>query len=204
MTHPLTSPYLGRRVLWAYCIYLVLVVLAFGIGFWWLPRGVFLATPITFLGRVAGQPSSLLSQYVATVGFNLLLAFGLGAGLNLQRVRGLPTGYVFLFVQGFISGLIAGTNSFANPVISPYTREGWWLAFRIQHLEMLGYALIIASTVAIGLWDYSDWLPWRARETRLKTWRAIRLTRGEVLGILLGVVVIGLAGFNETMMGEAV
>jgi hypothetical protein len=104
-------------------------------------------------------------------------------------------------VAGIISGLIAGTNSFVVQAISPYTLEGWVIALRIQHLELLGYAVIAASTVGIGIRDYSSWLPWKAKEVEIQNWREIRLSRQEVVGIVTGVFMVLLAGYNETILG---
>ena len=65
-------------------------------------------------------------------------------------------GYVFILAAAIVSGLIAGTNSFTSQVISPYTLEGWLIALRIQHLELLGYTVIVASTIGLGLQDYGS------------------------------------------------
>jgi hypothetical protein len=188
-------------VLWAYLFYAILNLLSFALGYFLLPQGALLNTPYSALSGVAAQQPSAFLQFLSTVGFNLGAAFLLGAGLNLQRVNGFPTGYVFLFVAGIISGLIAGTNSFVVQAISPYTLEGWVIALRIQHLELLGYAVIAASTVGIGIRDYSSWLPWKAKEVKIQNWRGIRLSRQEVVGIVTGVFMVLLAGYNETILG---
>lgn len=157
-------------------------------------------TPWTAFGVMAANPDTLLGQFLATAIFNLGFVLLLGVGLNLQRVNGFPAGYVFVFSAGIISGLIAGTNSFASQAISPYTAEGWLIALRIQHVELLGYTIIVASTISIGLSDYSSWLPWKAKEHRLQGWRDIRLTKQEMVGVLIGVLLILLGAYNETMV----
>ncbi len=195
-----TSTNLVTRVIWAYAIYIGLLLISFAIGYFFLPRGILLNTPWTAFGSMAASPESFIEQFLVTVLFNLGFIFLLGVALNLQRVNGFPTGYVFVFAAGIISGLGAGTNSFVSQVISPYTVEGWLVALRIQHLELLGYTIIVASTISIGLSDYNSWLPWKAKERKIQNWRDIRLTKQEVFGIMIGVVLILIGAYNETAL----
>lgn len=200
MTLRFTHPNLAVRIIWSYVIYIGLVLASFAAGYFLLPRGALVNTPWTAFGVMAAAPGSQFAQFLATVGFNLAFVLVLGVGLNLQRVRGFPAGYVFIFSAGIVSGLIAGTNSFVSQVISPYTVEGWLVALRIQHLELLGYTFIVASTISVGLRDYSSWLPWKAKETRIQGWREIRFARQEIIGIVIGVALILLGAYNETVL----
>lgn len=195
-----TSHNLVARVIWAYAIYIALVLTCFALGYFFLPRGLLLNTPWTAFGELAASPDSFVEQYALTVLFNLGFAFLLGVALNLQRVNGFPTGYVFVFAAGVVSGLLAGTNSFVSQVISPYTLEGWLVALRVQHLELLGYTVVVASTISIGLIDYSSWLPWKAKERRIQRWRDIRLAKQEILGIVVGIALILIGAYNETII----
>lgn len=50
--------------------------------------------------------------------FGLTLLFNLGVSVicviaNLQRVYGMPVGYLVAIILGVTSGLVSGTNSFA-------------------------------------------------------------------------------------------
>ena len=200
MTSHLTSANLVTRVIWAYAIYIVLVLISFVVGYFLLPRGAFINTPWTAFGVMAANPDTFMGQFLATVGFNLGFVFLVGVGLNLQKVNGFPTGYIFVFSAGIISGLIAGTNSFVSQAISPYTIEGWLIALRIQHIELLGYTIIVASTISIGLWDYNSWLPWKAKERKIQGWRDIRLTKQEIAGVFFGVLLILFGAYNETVI----
>jgi len=200
MTLRLTNPNLLTRIAWGYALYLGFVLSSFAIGYFFLPRGALLGTPWTYFGSVAALPTSLVGQLLTTVGFNLVFVLALGVGLNLQRVRGFPTGYIFIFSAAIVSGLTAGTNSFILQIISPYTLEGWLIALRIQHLELLGYTVIIASTISIGLSDFSSWFPWRAKSVKIQEWFEVRFTRQEVMGIVLGVFLVLLAGYNEAAL----
>lgn len=200
LTQRFTQSSILKRVLWAYLFYVVLNLFSFAIGYFLLPEGALLNTPYSALAEVAAQQTGLWLQFLSTVGFNLGFAFLLGVGLNLQRVNSFPTGYVVLFAAGIMSGLFAGTNSFVVQAISPYTLEGWLVALRIRHLELLGYTVIVASTIGVGIRDYSSWLPWKAKETKIQNWCEIRLSRQEVIGIVVGVFLILLAGYNETIL----
>jgi hypothetical protein len=64
----------------------------------------------------------------------------------------------------------------------------------------LGYTFIVASTISVGLRDYSSWLPWKAKETRIQGWRDIRFARLEIIGIVIGVALILLGAYNETVL----
>jgi len=200
MTLRLINPNLLIRIIWGYMIYIVLVLTSFAVGYFLLPRGALINTPWTAFGVMAATPESPFAQFLATIGFNLAFVLLLGVGLNLQRVRGFPAGYIFIFSAGVVSGLIAGTNSFASQIISPYTIEGWLVALRIQHLELLGYTIIVASTISIGLMDYSSWLPWKAKEIKIQSWSDIRFTRNEIIGIVIGIALILKGGYNETFL----
>jgi len=200
MSSRFTSPSLITRIVWTYAIYIGLVLISFATGYFFLPRGALINTPWMAFGVMAASPESIIGQFLATVVFNLGFVFLLGVGLNLQRVNGFPTGYVFVFAAGIISGLIAGTNSFASQVISPYTVEGWLIALRIQHLELLGYTIIVASTISVGLSDYSGWLPWKAKERKIQNWRDIRFTKQEVIGVIIGILLILIGAYNETVI----
>jgi len=201
LTRRLTQPSLARRIAMAYGLYVVLNLASFAVGYFLLPRGALLNTPWTALGGVATMQETPLRQFLATAGFNLAFVLLLGVVLNLQRVRGFPTGYVLVASAGIVSGLIAGTNSFASQVVSPYTLEGWLTALRIQHLELLGYTVLVASTIAVGLREYTSWLPWEAKERVIKTWPEIRLGRQEWLGIAIGIALILFGAYNETVLG---
>ncbi len=200
ITTNFTHPSIVRRIAWSYGLYVMTVCAAFALGYFLLPRGFLLNTPYTFFGVVAAEQAGLFNQFISTLIFNLGFAFFLGALLNFQRVNGFPAGYVFLYSAGVVSGIIAGTNSFANPIISPYTVEGWTVAIRIQHLELLGYATIVAATINLGLRDYSSWLPWKAKEIKIKSLRDIRLTKVEILGVLVGIALIIIAAIQETII----
>ena len=196
----LTQQNVLKRVLWAYGIYVTISLVAFAIGYLLLPEGALRGSAITIWGEVAAQQTSFWLEFLVIIGFNLGIASLIGIVVNLQRVNGLPAGYVFIFVQGILSGIVAGTNSFVSQVISPYTLEGWLVALRIGYLEFLGYVCIVAATIGVGLRDYTSWLPWKAKEIKVKSWRDIRLSRQEIIWLVIGILLILLASYNETVL----
>ena len=196
----LTQQNVLKRVLWAYGIYVTISLVAFAIGYLLLPEGALRGSAITIWGEVAAQQTSFWLEFLVIIGFNLGIASLIGIVVNLQRVNGLPAGYVFIFVQGILSGIVAGTNSFVSQVISPYTLEGWLVALRIGYLEFFGYVCIVAATIGVGLRDYTSWLPWKAKEIKVKSWRDIRLSRQEIIWLVIGILLILLAGHNETVL----
>ena len=196
----LTQQNVLKRVLWAYGIYVTISLVAFAIGYLLLPEGALRGSAITIWGEVAAQQTSFWLEFLVIIGFNLGIASLIGIVVNLQRVNGLPAGYVFIFVQGILSGIVAGTNSFVSQVISPYTLEGWLVALRIGYLEFFGYVCIVAATIGVGLRDYTSWLPWKAKEIKVKSWRDIRLSRQEIIWLVIGILLILLAGYNETVL----
>ena len=200
LAQKLTQRNVLKRVLWAYGINVVLGLVAFAVGYLFLPEGALRESPITIWGAVAAQQTDFWSEFLAIIGFNLGIVSLIGIVVNLQRVNGLPAGYVFIFVQGIIAGIIAGTNSFVSQIISPYTLEGWLVALRIGYLESLGYICIVAATVGVGLRDYTSWLPWRAKESKVKSWRDIRLSRQEIIWLIIGVLLVLVACYNETVL----
>jgi len=176
----------------------MLGLVAFAVGYLLLPEGILRGSLITIWGSVVAQQESFWSRFLATIGFNLGIASLIGIVLNLQRVNGFPTGYLFIFIQAILVGIIAGTNSFVIQVISPYTLEGWLVALRIGYLEFLGFTCIVAATVAVGLRDYPSWLSWKA--SKIKSWRDIRFSRQETIWLVIGILLVLLAGYNETML----
>ena len=199
LAQKLTQQNVLKRVLWAYGINVVLGLVAFAVGYLFLTEGALRGSVITIWGEAAAQQTTFWSAFVATIGFNIGIA-SLGIVVNLQRVNGLPAGYAFIFLQGILAGIIAGTNSFVSQVISPYALEGWLVALRIGYLESLGYVCIVAATVGLGLRDYTSWLPWRAKESKVKSCRDIRLYRQEIIWLVIGGLLLLVASYNETVL----
>jgi len=123
--------------------------------------------------------------------------------LNFNQVRGFFVGYLIPITLGVVGGLIPGTNSFAASDLSAYSaREGLAIALSIGGLEMLGYVLIVASTVRYGVYQYKSWWRWGGEwsPTKVMRLRDVRLTRQETLGLLVGILLLIVAACRETAM----
>lgn len=197
----LTQQNVLKRILWAYFVlYLIPTLLAFAAGYFLLPegflRGSISSTPAEFVAQQTG----FWPVFLSTLGFNLGIVLSIGIVTNTQRVRGFPCGYIYVLVQSIIVGIVAGTNSFVLQIISPYTLEGWLVAIRIGHLEFLGYTAIIASTIGVVLEEYDSW-KWKPDRTR--SWRNIKLSRQEILGLVIGIILVIIAGYNETIFASS-
>lgn len=112
-----------------------------------------------------------------------------------------------LFSLGIISGLISGTNSFAASDLRQYNAwDGTALGIGIGGVEMLAYILIIAATVSLGVYQYRSWWCWGGewKPTKVMSLRAVRLSRAEMLCLLMGILLLLVAAYRETVMATSV
>lgn len=203
LTQKLTEQNVMKRILWAYLIlYLVPTLTAFAAGYFFLPEGFLRGGSSTTPAEIVAQQIGFWPQFLSTIGFNLGLILLFGTVLNTLRLLGLPGGYIYIFVQAIMGGIIAGTNSFVVQVISPYTLEGWLVALRIGHLEFLGFTCIVASTIGVVLQEHNSlrW-SWKLdKSDKSRSWRDIRLSRQEIIGVIIGITLVIVASYNETVL----
>ncbi len=199
LAQKLVQPNILKRTFWAYMIfYLVPTLSAFAIGYFFLPEGFLRGGPLPTPSEFVAQQEGFWSQFLGTIGFNLGFIFLIGIGCNTQRVRKFPLGYLYILIQAIMMGIVAGTNSFVVQAISPYTLEGWLVALRIGHLEFLGYTCIVASTIGVVLQEYDSWRQWKPSTTR--SLRDIQFSRQEIIGLIIGIILVIIAGYNETAL----
>jgi hypothetical protein len=67
-------------------------------------------------------------------------------------------------------------------------------------MEMLGYVMVVASTVRLELYRYESWWRWKQAVAKVKSLLEIRLTRLDLLVLLIGVLLIVIGGYRETCM----
>jgi len=199
LTQKLTQENVFKRVLWAYGIHLALLFAFFVIGYLFLPEGILKGSPTTFFAKEITKQKNFFPHMGQTFLTNLGLCFFVGVGLNFIRIRRFPLGYFVVIATGIFGGLIAGTNSFLGG-ISTYTLEGWLIALRIGFLEMLGYACIIATTVSFGLYQYQSWWRWEGKPTKVTNFHDIRLSRQEWIVLIVGILLLIIAAYNETVV----
>ncbi|KPL18129.1 MAG: hypothetical protein AMJ93_14190, partial [Anaerolineae bacterium SM23_84] len=77
-------------------------------------------------------------------------------------------------------------------------RDGIALGLSIGGAEMLVYVLIIASTVKLGVYQYRSLVDWKP--VKAMSLRDVRLTRQEVMCLTVGLLLLVLAAYRETVM----
>lgn len=192
-----------KRILWLYGLHTILHNVAFLVGYYLLPEGFMRGSPQVAIAGVVAAQQTFWQEMGLTLLLNLGLVGGLGVVCNLSRVRGFPAGYLIPIVLGVLSGLIVGTNSFAASDLSQYSaRDGMVLGITIGGLEMLGYILIIASTVKLGVYHYRSWWRWSGewRPVKVMKLREVRLSRSEVACLGMGILLVIVAAYRETAM----
>lgn len=199
----LTQQSVFNRILWTYGIYVALNLSAFAFGHLFLPEGILRNSPFTILGKIVEEQQGFWSQFLSTFGFNFGLVILVGVGANILQMKKLPMGYYFIFVQGVLYGLVAGTNSFVVPRPSPYSLDGWLIALQVGYLEFLGYTCIVAATIAIGLRNYHKWFEKESETEKIKNWRKIKFSRQEIIWFAIGVLLLIVAAYNETVLATS-
>ncbi len=195
---------LFKRILLLYGLYSLLSNAFFLVGYYLLPEGFLRGSPqMVPAETVAQQTRFWVVQFGLTLFFNLGITGTLIIILNLNQVKGFPVGYLLPISLGIISGLIPGTNSFVSSDLSRYSvREGMALGLSIGGLEMLGYILIITATVRFGVYQYRSWWRWgnEWKPTKVMNLHDVRLSRQEMLCVVIGVILLVVAAYRETMM----
>lgn len=202
-TQLLTRDSLLKRVLQLYGLFTLVNNAAFLVGYYLLPEGFLRGSPATTSGRIVADQSSFWGQFAMTLLFNIGWMVTLSVVLNFNQVKGFPVGYLLPISTGIITGLILGSNSFVSSNVDQYgAREGLALGTSIGGLETLGYLLIIAATVRLGIYQYKSWWRWGGEwsPTKLMRIRDIRLSEGEWLTIAAGLLLIILGAYRETLM----
>lgn len=190
-----------KRVLMVYGLYTLVNNAAFLTGYYILPEGLLRGSPITTAGEVVASQGSFWGQFAMTLLVNIGWTVVFGVLLNFAQVRGFPLGYILPISIAITTGLILGTNSFVSSNVNQYgAREGLALGTSIGGLETLGYLLVIAATVRLGIYQYKSWWGGEWKPTQLMRIRDIRLSSSEWLTILAGLLLIIVAAYRETLM----
>ena len=63
---------------------------------------------------------------------------------------------------------------------------------------MLAYVLVISATANIGLYQYKNLWQWQGE--KIKNLRDIRLSPSEIFCLCLGILMIVIAAYRETVM----
>jgi len=188
-----------KRILWLYGLHSLLSNIFLLVGYYLLPEGLLRGTPLTYAGEIAGKPEGFWAKFGLTLLFNLGLMAVVGVGANLQQVKGFPAGYFIPIILGIVGGLITGTNSYVADDLSRYSAlDGMALGLSIGGVEMLAYVIIIASTIKLGIYQYRSLVDWNP--TKVMNLRDVRLSKQETLCLAVGVLLMILAAYRETVM----
>lgn len=189
-----------KRILWLYGLFTLLSNASFLVGYYLLPEGFMRGSPMMATGEVVASAVSFWPQFGLTLLINVGLITIIGVGTNLQQVRNFHAGYIVPIILGINGGLIVGTNSFLMSDLSHYNvRDGMALGISIGELEMLAYIITIAATVKFGIYQYRNLLDWKP--TKLKRLRDVRLSRQEILCLIIAMLLLIIAAYRETAMG---
>lgn len=188
-----------KRVLWLYGLYSLLNIVSFLSGYYLLPEGFMRGSPYSAIGSFVASATSFWREFGLTLLFNLGTVIVVCILTNLQQLKGIPIGYIVPVVLGITSGLVSGTNSFAASDLKQFNAwDGMALGMSIGGVEMLAYVLVISATANIGLYNYGSLLQWEGE--KIKNLRDIRLSATETFCLCLGILMIVIAAYQETVM----
>ncbi|MFQ6135336.1 MAG: hypothetical protein ACE5KU_05945 [Nitrososphaerales archaeon] len=139
------------------------------------------------------EQEAFLSLFIKTLAYNLFMLIVI-IGLNHYRVRSPTFGYLPLYANTVMMGLFAGTNSFSGDV-STYSFEGWLLFLQIGFLEFSAYILACVATVDLAMFHAEKWRGERFK--KIRGFREIRLSKHELIFLLIAFGLLIIAAFNE-------
>jgi hypothetical protein len=188
-----------KRILWLYGLYSLLNFVFFLSGYYLLPEGFMRGSPYSAIGSWVASATSFWGEFALTLLFNLGIVIVVCILTNLQQLKGIPMGYVVLVVLGIVSGLVSGTNSFSASDLKQFNAwDGMALGMSIGGVEMLAYVLVISATANIGLYQYKSLWQWHGE--KIKNLRDIRLSPAELFCLGLGILMLVMAAYRETVM----
>lgn len=203
MNSPQSEPQNGvcTRILWLYGLYTLLANASFLVGYHLLPEGFMRGSYVGAIADFVAAPESFWPELGRTLLMNIGIVTALCVLLNLMKVKDFPLGYVLPIFLGITSGLVLGTNSFAVDDLSRYSvREGLALGLSIGEVEMLGYILVIAATVTLGVYQRESWWRWSDKFVKVMDFRDIRLSTQEILLLAIGILLVVFGAYRETAM----
>ncbi len=186
------------RVLFLYGLYMLLHQVVFLIAYFGLPEKLLVGSPWFRIGGWAAANGTWSGQFVRTLETNLGVVCVLCAALNLQRVRGFAVGYFVPIWLAVMTGLFLGTNSLVAVDLrnQPFL-AGTAQAMTVGGAEMLGYILVTAATVKLGIYRRGSWR-WNDPFKRVGRLRDVRLEWAEWVALAMGIGLVVVGAWRES------
>ncbi len=182
----------GIRFLNGFLIFILLLIIAYLLGYILIPEGALKDFPILVNFSINDSLSNA-ELILRTFAYNFLFTL-LVITMNLFRVRRFPFGFLPFFANVFLLGLFAGSNSFSGE-ISSRNLEGLLYFFLIGFLEFMAYLLAASATASIHVY-YSE--KWRGEQfNKIRSLRDLRISRTEALMLVLALILLLVASINE-------
>ena len=189
LVNMITSPSLTRRLFALWGLGIAINLLAWSIGFFFLPEGAIRGVlPAPELIPDNGGWGAIFGRIFV---YNIVIGCGLIVGANLFRVGRLPLGYVPVLFHWGMFGLLLGTNSFGVARERAATPDLLALVRSPGFAELTAFTFVAAAT--IGLHMYRQESLWRLRTTRTRRWADVRLSLCELATVAVAVLLV-LAG----------
>lgn len=184
---------LFKRFIWVWILSFSIFFLAWIAGYLILPQGALRGKlPGTVL---LGEDIDVLSTFLKIFLFNFLIGGIVFSLCNLFRVGDVPLGYVAIWLDILVFGLLKGTNSFIYPYETMlasfigFLRTGLW--------EFSAYILMTCSTVNFAIYRQESWLS--GKVTRIKQWQDVKLSKTEKGTYVIGVAILAFSAFLESL-----
>lgn len=200
----LAQDHVLKRALLLYGLHALLFNIFFVVAYYLLPDGFMRSSPHMASAAEVASRSSFWSQFTMTVFFNMGVVTLIIVLCNFNQIKGVPVGYLVPVSLAITGGLVVGTNSFLSDDLDRYrsVREAMALGQTIGGLETLGFILIVAATVPLGVYHYRSWWRWSGKwkPEKVMNLRDIRLSRSEAACLAVGVFLLIIAAYRETAM----
>jgi hypothetical protein len=182
-----------KRFMWMWVLSFSIFFLAWVASYQVLPQGVLRGKlPGTWL---FGEDVDVVSTFLKILLFNFLIGGIVFSLCNLFRVGKVPLGYVAVWLQIFVFGVLKGTNSFIYPYETMlasfigFLRTGLW--------EFTAYILMTCSTVNFAIYRQESWIS--SKVTKIGQWNDVKLSKVEKSTYSVGAIILLLSAFLEAL-----
>jgi hypothetical protein len=189
----LTGSNMLRRFILMWALSFSIFFLAWTVSYLILPQGVLRGKlPSTWL---FGEDVDVLSTFLKIFITNFIIGGVIFSLCNLFRVGNVPLGYVAIWGQIIIFGMLKGTNSFIYPYETMFAsfigflRTGLW--------EFTAYILMTCSTIDLVIYRQESWIS--NKVTKIRQWSDLKLSEVEKRVYVLGILILLLSACLEAL-----